>query len=274
MTTQQPIRSLDQAQGPLFLGIDVGGTNIKIGLVDDIGQTFAYVSIDTEEPRGPADAMQRVVSATQPMLAEIGVALSQIARVGLGTPGSQDIPRGTLIAPPNHPHWHNFPIVACLEKEIGRPVSFANDANAASWGEFWIGTGAKDSSMILLTLGTGVGGGIIIDNQLVVGQNSFWRRMRTSHHRFATRRAIVRLGWRSRALGSLRQCECRRAARERTACGRRSQQPLVEYRRRDIAASLRSCPKRAIHSRLKLSTRRPTILRSGSRLWSTCSIQA
>lgn len=173
MTTKQPIIPLSQAHHPLYLGIDVGGTGIKIGLVDDHGDTLAYTSIDTLEPRGPADAMQRVVEATNTMLAEVDVKLSDLVRVGLGTPGSQDIPKGMLIAPPNHPHWHNFPIVKCLEDLIGLPVSFANDANAAAWGEFWVGTGERHSSMILLTLGTGVGGGIIIDNQLVVGANSF-----------------------------------------------------------------------------------------------------
>lgn len=173
MTTRQTIYSISEASPPLFLGIDVGGTNIKIGLVDDLGRTFGYSTIETHEPRGPADAMQRVVEASIKMLAKAGTDLSKITRVGLGTPGSQDIPRGMLIEPPNHPHWHHFPIVACLEEAIGHAVSFANDANAAAWGEFWVGTGAKDSSMILITLGTGVGGGIIIDNQLVVGQNSF-----------------------------------------------------------------------------------------------------
>jgi len=173
MSTKQTIFSLSEATYPLFLGVDVGGTNTKIGLVDNVGNTLGFVSIVTEEPRGPADAMQRVVEASKKMLASIGLTLEHISRVGLGTPGSQDIPKGMLIAPPNHPHWHNFPIVACLEKEIGLPVSFANDANAAGWGEFWVGTGAKFSSMVLLTLGTGVGGGIIIDNKLVVGHNSF-----------------------------------------------------------------------------------------------------
>jgi glucokinase len=173
MTTQQPIRPLSEAKLPLFLGIDVGGTSIKLGLVDDLGQTLAYTSIATHEPQGPAHAMHRTAEAARAMLGGIGVSLSQIARVGLGTPGSQDIPRGMLIEPPNHPHWHHFPIVDCLENALELPVSFANDANAAGWGEFWVGTGAKDSSMILLTLGTGVGGGIIIDNQLVVGRNSF-----------------------------------------------------------------------------------------------------
>ena len=158
--TTQTISSLAQATHPIYLGIDVGGTGIKIGVVDDEGNTLGFSSIATEEPRGPADAMDRVVAACKKLLSEIGITLADVARVGLGTPGSQDIPKGMLIEPPNHPHWHHFPIVACLEEKIGRPVSFANDANVFS-------------SMALLTLGTGVGGGLIIDNQLVVGQNSF-----------------------------------------------------------------------------------------------------
>jgi glucokinase len=171
--TSQPITDPTSAKHPLYLGIDVGGTGIKIGVVDDDGKTLGFVSIPTEEPRGPADAMQRVADSSNALLASIKLEKNQIVRVGLGTPGSQDIPKGMLIEPPNHPHWHHFPIVACLEKAIGIPVSFANDANAAAFGEFWVGSGKVYSSMVLLTLGTGVGGGIIIDNQLVVGHNSF-----------------------------------------------------------------------------------------------------
>jgi glucokinase len=171
--TSQPITDVSQASLPLYFGVDVGGTGIKIGLVDDAGKTIGFTAIPTEEPKGPSNAMQRVAAACSSLLKDLGLDWSAVPRVGLGTPGSQDIPRGMLIAPPNHPHWHNFPIVACLEGELGRPVSFANDANAAAFGEFWVGTGAIYSSMILLTLGTGVGGGIIVDNQLVVGRNSF-----------------------------------------------------------------------------------------------------
>jgi glucokinase len=171
--TSQPIHSLSQAKPPIYLGIDVGGTGIKIGVVDDEGKTLCFTSIATEEPRGPADAMRRVSESSMALIASIGLKPQQISRVGLGTPGSQDIPKGMLIEPPNHPHWHHFPIVKCLEDAIGLPVSFANDANAAAFGEFWVGTGKIYSSMVLLTLGTGVGGGIIIDNQLVVGHNSF-----------------------------------------------------------------------------------------------------
>lgn len=171
--TSQPITKLPQSKAPYFLGVDVGGTSIKIGLVDDDGATLGFVSIPTEEPKGPANAMGRVAEATASLLQQVGLPRERIARVGLGTPGSQDIPKGMLIEPPNHPHWHHFPIVQCLEDAIGLKVSFANDANAAAFGEFWVGTGKVHDSMILLTLGTGVGGGIIVHNELIVGHNSF-----------------------------------------------------------------------------------------------------
>jgi glucokinase len=170
--TSQPLLPVDRAKPPFWVGIDVGGTTIKIGLVDDQGETLGFVAIPTEEPKGPEDAMRRAATATKALAIKLGI-LDRIERVGLGTPGSQDIPKGLLIEPPNHPHWRNFPIVRCLEDQIGIAVSYANDANAAAFGEFWIGTGRIHSSMILLTLGTGVGGGIIVHNQLVVGHNSF-----------------------------------------------------------------------------------------------------
>lgn len=173
MMSDQKSVLADQAVRPLFFGIDVGGTGIKIGLTDDRGATLDFKSIETLEPRGPADAMRRVRGACEELLLCNGLTKAEVVRAGLGTPGSQDIHKGLLIEPPNHPHWHHFPIVECLEKELGIPVSYANDANAAAFGEFWIGTGKVHKSMVLLTLGTGVGGGIIIENELVVGRNSF-----------------------------------------------------------------------------------------------------
>jgi glucokinase len=171
--TNQKIVPVSQASPPFFFGVDVGGTGIKIGLTDDKGGTLDFIAIETLEPRGPADAMQRVSAACEKLLSNCGIDKNRVARAGLGTPGSQDIRRGMLLEPPNHPHWHHFPIVRCLEETLGLPVSYANDANAAAFGEFWIGTGKIHDSMVLLTLGTGVGGGVIIDNELVVGKNSF-----------------------------------------------------------------------------------------------------
>ena len=171
--TSQPIVPLDRSHSPYFAGVDVGGTTIKIGIVDSVGNTLAFDEIATNELGGPQLAMQACVAAIDAMLASLNLHRASLAAVGLGTPGPQDVRAGMLIEPPNHPHWHHFPIVDCLQKLVGHPVAFANDANAAAWGEFWLGSGRENHSMILLTLGTGVGGGVIMDEQLLIGENSF-----------------------------------------------------------------------------------------------------
>ena len=173
MPTSQPIIAVEQAQAPFFLGVDVGGTNIKIGLVDDLGQTLAFEEIETHERDGPQQAVERIAQCQHRLLDQARIPAGGLVRVGLGTPGTMDIPRGCFVDPPNLPHWHHFAIRDAVSQACGLPVSFINDANAASFGEFWVGTGAKVNSLILLTLGTGVGGGIIVDGHLINGVNSF-----------------------------------------------------------------------------------------------------
>ena len=77
-----------------------------------------------------------------------------------------------FLQPHNLPHWHYFPIRDCVAEAFGLPTTFANDANAAAYGEFWVGSGQKFHSIVMLTLGTGVGGGIIIGDLSVDGENS------------------------------------------------------------------------------------------------------
>ena len=173
MPTNQPIVSLDKSQGPYFAGVDIGGTNIKIGLVDSCGQTLTYDSIATEEPLGPQQAVERCAATIVKLCQKIQLPSEELVRIGLGSPGTMCLKRGMLLDPPNLPNWHDFAIRDALQVSSGKPVSFINDANAAAYGEFWVGTGAKHDSLALLTLGTGVGGGIIIDGQLLNGVNSF-----------------------------------------------------------------------------------------------------
>ncbi|QDS92398.1 Glucokinase [Roseimaritima multifibrata] len=162
-----------EASFPLFWGIDIGGTNIKVGLVDSTGQTLAYEIIPTEESKGAQAAVNRTAAQVTAIENRLGLQREQIPRIGLGAPGSMDLPAGMLIEPPNLPNWWQFPIRDSIAKALGRPVSFLNDANAAAYGEFWLGAGREHSSMILLTLGTGVGGGIIVNDELINGVNSF-----------------------------------------------------------------------------------------------------
>ncbi len=166
------IIGLDQAQPPFFVGIDVGGTNIKFGLVDDQGRTLSNLSIRTLVDRGPEDAAERMGEATREVIAAAGLRPADVARVGLGTPGTMDVPNGMLLEPVNLKSWRNFAIRDRVAHHVGLPVTFANDAKAAAYGEFWVGSGRNLRSMVLFTLGTGIGGGVIIGDLLVVGEHS------------------------------------------------------------------------------------------------------
>ena len=154
---------------PWFAGIDVGGTSIKIGVISAAGQIVEETAIPTQDELGPEDAIRRVRETLMSLLrANAGERLSA---AGLGTPGPLDSRQGMILDPVNMPGWRHYPIRDSLSQALGCPVHYANDANAAAWGEFWVGTAKAYDSLVLLTLGTGVGGGIVIDNQLVVGRN-------------------------------------------------------------------------------------------------------
>jgi len=172
MSSSRETVTLAEAERPLFVGIDLGGTNTKLGLVDNQGRTLAYQSVPTCVEDGPTAAVERMAGAIGALCEQAGIEANQIARVGLATPGTMDIPAGMLLDPPNLPGWEQFPIRQRLSDQCGRPVTFANDAAAAAFGEYWVGSGRQFDSIVLLTLGTGVGGGIIIGELSIDGENS------------------------------------------------------------------------------------------------------
>lgn len=163
---------VDEAQPPLFTGVDVGGTSVKIGVVDDQGRPLGWTSIATDATRGPDDGVRRMGQAMGELIDQIGLRREQITAVGLGTPGTMDIPAGMLLDPPNLPGWADYPIRERLSHECQLPVSFTNDAAAAAYGEYWVGSGKSLPSMIMLTLGTGIGGGIIVNDKSLDGEHS------------------------------------------------------------------------------------------------------
>src|SRR4030095_5111185 len=150
MPAEPTMIDVASAQRPLFLGFDVGGTNIKLGLVDDLGRPIVSTKIVTEEEQGPRQAVKRPKAAVEEMLAGIGLKVSDLAAVGLCVPGTMDIPRGMFLQPHNLPHWHYFPIRECVAEAFGLHTAFANDANAAAYGESWVGSGQKYHSIVML----------------------------------------------------------------------------------------------------------------------------
>jgi glucokinase len=163
---------LAQAQSPFFVGVDLGGTNIKIGVVDDLGRPMSWLSIRTEVDQGPQAAVDRMRLGVDQAVAAAGLKREQIPRVGLGSPGTMDIAKGILLTPGNLPGWWHFPLRDRLREACGLPVTFANDARSAAYGEYWVGSGRVMNSMVLFTLGTGVGGGIVVGDTLVAGEHS------------------------------------------------------------------------------------------------------
>ena len=159
-------------QKPLFAGIDVGGTNIKLGLVDDAGQIVAQTKFPTQPDRSPDGAVEEAHRELSDLLAGAGAGWDDVAAAGVGTPGPLDIEAGLILTPTNLPGWHQYPIRKRVQDALGKPVAFANDAGAAAFGEYWVGGGQDVQSMVLLTLGTGVGGGIIVNDFSIDGAHS------------------------------------------------------------------------------------------------------
>jgi len=169
---QRKFLPIEQAQTPLFVGVDLGGTNIKVGVVDDLGRPLSWLSLQTEAENGPEVGARRMGAAVRQAITQAGASLEHVARIGLGSPGTMDIPAGLLLDPPNLAGWVNFPIRDRLSEHAGLPVTFENDANAAAYGEFWVGSGRALRSMVMFTLGTGIGCGVVIDDMVLRGEHS------------------------------------------------------------------------------------------------------
>ncbi len=173
MSTSDNNVSSQQGTSPFFVGIDLGGTNTKFGVVDDTGRTLARLSIPTRVSEGPEQAARRIGEAVLEVANKAGLTKEQIKAVGLASAGTMDIPGGRLMVPANlGPLWNYFPIRDKVSQACGLPVVFANDADAAAYGEYWIGPGKDYQSMIMLTLGTGLGCGIIYNNMIISGAHS------------------------------------------------------------------------------------------------------
>ena len=157
---------------PIFAGVDVGGTNTKVGLLTDSGQIIGNTQFPTEQALGAKHALGIASETIDSLLQQHSVASSDLAAIGLAVPGPMDIPAGKVLDPFNLPAWGQTVVRDMLAEITGHRVFFTNDANAAALGEFWMGGGKDFQSMILVTLGTGVGGGIILDGRDIIGANS------------------------------------------------------------------------------------------------------
>jgi glucokinase len=154
---------------PLFIGLDVGGTTMKAGVVDDSGRLLAHVSLPTEPAKGQQQGLATMAEAIRLAATKAGLSMERIAAIGVATPGSLDLKAGVILDPPNLKPWRNVPVRQFIAETFGIPTAFQNDANAAALGEAWVGAGKIFYSMVLFTLGTGIGGGVILNGRIWEG---------------------------------------------------------------------------------------------------------
>ena len=153
-----------------YIGIDLGGTNIVAGVVDENYQILTKASVKTNLPRPEQEIAADMAAVTRQAAEEAGLSLDQIEWVGVGTPGIANSATG-IIEYSNNLGFCNTPMVQYLEEALGRPAFIENDANAAAYGEYVAGAAKGAKHAVCITLGTGVGGGIIIDGKIYCGSN-------------------------------------------------------------------------------------------------------
>ena len=151
----------------VYAGIDLGGTFIKGGVVNDSGEILDMEQIPTEAEGGPAHVIDRIAMLVKKLSS--ASRKNPLAGVGVGVPGQVITDKGLLVEAPNLPCWENIFVAEELEARLHLPAYLGNDANVAALGEFWYGAGQGSTHMLMVTLGTGVGGGLILNGKIFRG---------------------------------------------------------------------------------------------------------
>jgi len=162
---------VETPEAKLLIGIDIGGTKTAVLLSRQPPAVLARKEFATRPAQGPERALQLIKSTIRDLLAEQGVGASAIARLGVSCGGPLDRVRGIIQSPPNLPTWDEVPIKAILEREFQAECLIENDANAGAVAEHRFGAGEGCQNMVFLTMGTGLGAGIITDGRLYRGTN-------------------------------------------------------------------------------------------------------
>lgn len=154
-----------------YIGIDLGGTNLRAAIADtDTGQIFHQRKSPTLAAEGQEAVIQRIVRLIRELTQANGSSGAAIAGVGIGVPGTPDIETGVIQFLPNLPgKWLNVPLQAIIEDQVGLPVALINDVRAITLGEWTFGAGRGADTVVCLAIGTGIGGGVVVNGQFHLG---------------------------------------------------------------------------------------------------------
>jgi glucokinase len=148
------------------IGVDLGGTNLRIAAVDTSGKMLEKITLGTEVTRGRDKVISDMCRTIQELSLKHRSSVGELTGIGIGVPGIIEMQTGMLRESPNLPGWENYPVRQEIEQRLGTQVVLENDANAAALGEKWLGAAANVDDMCMITLGTGVGGGIVLQGRI------------------------------------------------------------------------------------------------------------
>ncbi|MBF0292428.1 MAG: ROK family protein [Nitrospinae bacterium] len=151
-----------------IIGIDLGGTNMRVAAVSSAGEILCAERLKTGASEGYEAVIKRIASA---VLSVSGQMPAKPSAVGLAVPGAIDFAKGVVTCSPNFPDWSDVPVARDVSNLLGLPVVIENDANAAAVGEGWSGSAKGVGSFVMITLGTGVGGGVVLDGRVWRGSS-------------------------------------------------------------------------------------------------------
>ena len=154
-----------------YIGIDLGGMSAKAGLIGEDGSLHRIMRAETNANDGANSTAKKLAALAEELICECAIAKADVLAIGIGSPGVINSESGTVVNWSNF-GWANVPLAELVAKEIGLPVYVTNDANAAALGEAYYGSGKKYADSVMITLGTGVGGGIVIGGKLIEGYRS------------------------------------------------------------------------------------------------------
>lgn len=154
-----------------YVGVDLGGTNLRCAVVDENHAVVSRHQCPTGAAEGADAVIGRLVDGIARVVGDAGLSASDIAAAGVGMPGPINQRTGVVYSATNMPGWDNVPLAEIMTQRTGIASFLENDANCAGWGEFTAGAGKGSANMVMVTIGTGIGGAIIIDGKLIHGRD-------------------------------------------------------------------------------------------------------
>ncbi len=157
-----------------LVGIDIGRESLEVVATDLSGKILASTEASTLGISGPQQVLEQVSSIVQSMIARVESEAQQVLGIGLGIPGPMNMQDGTLLMPPNFPNWEHFPVKAELERLLGRKVLMHDDARTSALAERWFGYGREHTNFVYVTMGHGIGGGVVSGGDVILGSNGLY----------------------------------------------------------------------------------------------------